>query len=206
MHTPTQHRKPGAFTLVELLVVVAIITILAAILVPTISKTQQTAKEKGTLGMIRRVEMACARYYQDIGIYPGDGSEIYTGTSHGLYLALTMDYNHDGVVNEADGFGTATPYIEITDVDTTRRHTGEYVIGDRWGSEIGYDELELSNFDTQNGRFSHLSLTYDDPRDSSATATWAKKEISLWSPGNDGRTSSGGGEGAANNVDNIVNW
>ncbi|EIP98099.1 prepilin-type N-terminal cleavage/methylation domain-containing protein [Opitutaceae bacterium TAV1] len=60
-----------AFTLVELLTVIAIIGILAAILIPVVGKVRASARETQGLSNIRQVGLGCILYAQDNrGIFP----------------------------------------------------------------------------------------------------------------------------------------
>ncbi|WP_309387664.1 type II secretion system protein [Cerasicoccus frondis] len=61
-----------AFTLVELLVVVAIIGILAAILIPAVGAVQASARKSGGVNAMREVGGAIHLYTQEhSGVYPG---------------------------------------------------------------------------------------------------------------------------------------
>ena len=63
------------FTLVELLVVIVIIGILAAILLPAISKAICASRDAGARTIIGHLDVALTQYHNDFGIYPpGDGS------------------------------------------------------------------------------------------------------------------------------------
>ncbi|QNN21670.1 type II secretion system protein [Planctomycetales bacterium ZRK34] len=64
-HSSDGQAKRGAFTLIELLVVVAIIAMLIAILLPSLAKARQTAKEV-TCGVdIRTLVQVCSIYAHD---------------------------------------------------------------------------------------------------------------------------------------------
>ncbi len=79
-------RATGAFTLVELLTVIAIIGILAAILIPTIGAVKKAARESQSLSNLRQIAMAMNLYADDNkgkfapGYYykPGEGERIWT--------------------------------------------------------------------------------------------------------------------------------
>jgi prepilin-type processing-associated H-X9-DG protein len=65
---PTDERDPechGAFTLVELLVVIAMITTLTAILLPVLGRVRQLGRRTACQGNLRQVSMAWFVYFSD---------------------------------------------------------------------------------------------------------------------------------------------
>ncbi|MCX6886357.1 MAG: prepilin-type N-terminal cleavage/methylation domain-containing protein [Verrucomicrobiota bacterium] len=58
-------RRPGAFTLVELLVVIAIIAILASLLLPSLSKGQQSAKRIKCVSNLHQLSLAQSLYWDE---------------------------------------------------------------------------------------------------------------------------------------------
>lgn len=68
---PRPSSFPKAFTLVELLVVVAIIAVLVGILIPVVGKIRISAQETSTRSLITQIESACQAYYGDYTAYPG---------------------------------------------------------------------------------------------------------------------------------------
>jgi len=81
MRDQTAHRVHAAgFTLVELMTVLAIITILITILIPVISKIRTRAKIAVVQQQLNEIEGGIMRFYQDQGQYPGPlpNSYLYT--------------------------------------------------------------------------------------------------------------------------------
>jgi len=68
-----------AFTLIELLIVVAIIAILAAIAVPNFLEAQVRAKVSRVQGDMRTIHLACECYFVDFNNYPRRNSKLPPG-------------------------------------------------------------------------------------------------------------------------------
>jgi len=92
----TQNLRPKsnnkAFTLIELLIVVAIIAILAAIAVPNFLEAQTRAKISRTVADMRTIELGIETYYLDNNGYPtGFDQTVRPGDpgSHSLFLLST---------------------------------------------------------------------------------------------------------------------
>ena len=69
-------RRPRAFTLIELLIVVAIIAILAAIALPNFIEAQTRSKVSRALADMRSMGTALETYAADNGKYPPDGDDL----------------------------------------------------------------------------------------------------------------------------------
>ncbi|EIP97479.1 prepilin-type N-terminal cleavage/methylation domain-containing protein [Opitutaceae bacterium TAV1] len=61
----TRYIKTAAFTLIELLTVIAIIGILAAIIIPTVGKVRETARSVQCLSNLREINRALLLYVED---------------------------------------------------------------------------------------------------------------------------------------------
>ncbi|MCH2146724.1 MAG: prepilin-type N-terminal cleavage/methylation domain-containing protein, partial [Phycisphaerales bacterium] len=66
-----KHRLNNGFTLIEILVVVAIIAILAGILLAALSGVQNAAKKTQTSTLMQSFGRACDEFALDNGRYPG---------------------------------------------------------------------------------------------------------------------------------------
>jgi prepilin-type N-terminal cleavage/methylation domain-containing protein/prepilin-type processing-associated H-X9-DG protein len=74
-HHPDHDRRRIAFTLVELLVVVAIISILAAMLLPALARARGRAQTAKCLSNLRQLGIGCV-------LYEGDNGDRLPETSH----------------------------------------------------------------------------------------------------------------------------
>lgn len=78
----SRSRRPSAFTLIELLTVIAIIGILAAILIPTVGLVRAKARTTQCVSNLRQIGMACLMYADDHkGLLPVHGSSTLTPAS-----------------------------------------------------------------------------------------------------------------------------
>ena len=110
----TKTKKSSGFTLIELMIVVAIIGILAAIAIPKFADLIRKSGEGASKGNLGSIRSALSIYYGDMeGQYPVNMASL---TINGKYLsavpnAKTPNYHPDssgesfGVLSAADGAG-----------------------------------------------------------------------------------------------------
>jgi len=73
-------RRPQAFTLVELLVVIAVLAILAAILLPTLGQAKLSARRITCVNNLRQLGLASQMYWDD---HEGDAFRYSAGATNG---------------------------------------------------------------------------------------------------------------------------
>lgn len=96
----------AGFTLVELMIVVSVLGILAALVIPKFTDASVMAQSSATLDTLRRTRTALERYKLDHGdTFP----EI-----DDLWDALTGKSNQDGTLNASGDYG---PYIKVVPIN-----------------------------------------------------------------------------------------
>ena len=79
-------KKRGGFTLVEIMIVVAIIGLLAAIAIPSFAKARNEAKVSSFLNDVRLIGDYLEQYAMDTGNYPADRNAAETPDGSAEYL------------------------------------------------------------------------------------------------------------------------
>jgi prepilin-type N-terminal cleavage/methylation domain-containing protein len=102
-------RRNHAFTLVELLIVIAIIGLLAAILMPMLSRARERARQSSCATNLSQIALAVQQYRQDEGRYPGSLAFLLPATQQPTDQTL---YNPGGApktINNINCSGTTCP-------------------------------------------------------------------------------------------------
>ncbi|MBU4305091.1 MAG: prepilin-type N-terminal cleavage/methylation domain-containing protein [Candidatus Omnitrophica bacterium] len=76
--------RRGGFTLIELMVVIAIIGILAAALIPSVTKLTDKANAAKMVSVVDSVRTASEAYYMDVGSYALEDSNATGAANHRL--------------------------------------------------------------------------------------------------------------------------
>jgi len=116
--SPAARPRAGraAFTLVELLTVVAIVAILAAILIPTIGKIRRSANRASCASNLRQIGTALAGYCADHrNALPGyEKIKDHTGTYYALGRSAGPVWWVEGGQPTRDFVAQLLPYLSIT--------------------------------------------------------------------------------------------
>ena len=146
IHRP---KRPQAFTLIEMLTVITIILILAAILLNVAGYVNNKAATSRAEGEIHAISLALESYKADNGIYPQDGgtdalnakanfdptAADYQASGRTLYRELTGDNDNDPT-NPVPVAVSRKQYMEIK---SNMLPTGTSVyIQDPFGNSYGY--------------------------------------------------------------------
>ncbi len=83
--------KQKGFSLIELLIVVAIILIIAAIAIPNLLRSKMAANEASAVGSLRSINTACVSYSTSYGGYPPALSNLGPGSPANATTADLVD-------------------------------------------------------------------------------------------------------------------
>jgi prepilin-type N-terminal cleavage/methylation domain-containing protein len=106
------HPPASAFTLIEMVVAIAIIVILAAILVPIIGAARHTAYRAATLSLINCLQMSLRQYGADFAALPEDGNIVMRTRLEQARLKTFSSTEMRGEL-VVDGFGNPIYYDEV---------------------------------------------------------------------------------------------
>jgi len=119
-HSTFVHRPSTAFTLVELMIVVAILGILAAIVIPEFQGHIQQAKEAAAKDNLRILRQAIERYEAQFGIPPGyyDNDPTQPLMSVNVYRQLVLNEKYLQAIpkNPFNGYNGMKVYVELQEI------------------------------------------------------------------------------------------
>jgi len=107
-------RKRKGFTLVEIMIVVAIIALLSAIAIPNLLRARITANESAAQATLRTISVAIETYAAaNSGVYPDAESKLLPASLDGTADPLYLNKAYDGVIESGYKYAytlTATGY------------------------------------------------------------------------------------------------
>ncbi|MGD1917067.1 MAG: type II secretion system protein [Phycisphaerales bacterium] len=137
MHQPTRTRR--GFSLIELLVTIAVIAIVIAILVPTLSGARNTARAAGSQAQLTEIGQASSQYFSDNQRLPGYFTPRQMGSSdnegrgfsgmQNIMLDLAggiVEGPAEGNVIEVGPDDDNTVFVDLTFIGTTEAGGGYY--------------------------------------------------------------------------------
>jgi prepilin-type N-terminal cleavage/methylation domain-containing protein len=155
-------KQPRAFTLIEVLIVVAVIGIIAAILIPNLLDALQKANQRRTMANMRNLGTAWYSWLTDVASVSAAGANAFDWslldrdiTAEGLlttlYLNPTMFYTRH--VPKDDGWGNEFDYA------WSGNPSSQQVIGMR---SFGRDGLEGPGYKNPYSVGPFVSTAYDE--------------------------------------------
>ncbi len=72
-----QMDRSKGFTLIELMIVVAIIAIVVAIAIPSLQNARKSANETSAIGFLKMASSVNIQYRTRFGVYPGDETDLF---------------------------------------------------------------------------------------------------------------------------------
>jgi prepilin-type N-terminal cleavage/methylation domain-containing protein len=129
----------SGFTIVEMLIVIAIITILMAMLIPVLTTVRRRAQIKSTRALVDGIQDALGRYYIDFDEYPPSNTAGLSGAVDPSSLYVYLAGPNGKGIDTVQG-GTPChhdPYLAVPP-EYVQRSNGQTLIVDAWGSPIVY--------------------------------------------------------------------
>lgn len=170
VETASQTGRPmrAGFTLIELMIVVAIIAILISILLPALGAARDQAKAVKCLANLKRIGFAGIMYVNDNGVYPPMRLKEVRGQTYVNVYGRTkprwqwfFDHGIGPVINPTPYGGM--PFGDSQTTTLTNNYfscpslTGEFARDIRNGA-YGYNHQYLGDSRTENGRFPNFPV------------------------------------------------
>jgi prepilin-type N-terminal cleavage/methylation domain-containing protein len=169
-------KRTQAFSLIETLIVIVVITILAALLFPVISSSKRAAVKTDDLSKLRQLGQAAAMYEDRYGVFPlGTGQLVEAGMVPRELCVSVRDTTAFGFANEVAQFtdqrlrslGTSAPtrpyknsFVGLEEFGLTHYSFDKYVTnGPAGGWLIDVGDSERTEFPTPtawNGSYRRL--------------------------------------------------
>ncbi|HHV63641.1 MAG TPA: type II secretion system protein [Peptococcaceae bacterium] len=144
-------KEEKGFTLLEVMLVVVILSILAAVALPRLSASSEAARERADIATGREIKAALDRYQIEHGFYPrlGDlkaeeGAISGSGFIPEYFHKLDRSVTQQAVPEEQKGFGIAA-LSSGTNLDPPQHVIMIYLTSDGSAAEVVVYDRTLSN-------------------------------------------------------------
>jgi prepilin-type N-terminal cleavage/methylation domain-containing protein len=147
INSPAPISRESGFTLVEILIVMAIVGILASLVLLAMGTIQKQAKDKATEALVERLNLHISDYYRLSGKLPDDGNDtvferegVRLKGSAALYWQLTNPVTEKIVVAGEVIENDREPVAIFSSGNTMKEESIVYLI-DAHGEKLHYDNL-----------------------------------------------------------------
>jgi prepilin-type N-terminal cleavage/methylation domain-containing protein len=151
-HSRLRERRSSAFTLVEIMIVVVIIGLLAAMAIPALKRVQQSARSSRFINDLRVFAQSFEQYALEHGTWPpnvGSGT-VPVNMTTALQVSVWTSRNTLGGRWNWDRNFNFTAAVSTTDVTVTDE---EMAVID---AKIDDGDLDTGNFRKVDSRFSYI--------------------------------------------------
>ncbi len=134
-----RQNSPGqksAFTMIELIIVIAIMSALAGLLLPGLNRARQRAKIANCITTIGSLKTALAMYSLDYGLYPPSATAATQRNGNSSHSDLSGSPNN--LVNALTAIAKSGPYMEFRGKDLDETQSTRPVLLDPWGNAYIY--------------------------------------------------------------------
>ena len=139
MNTPSRDLR--GFSLIELLVVVLIISIIAAIAQPQMSQVIVKARAADAVSDMQVIRLAAYNYQSDTQTWPSEAAVGVVPTGLDAYLPAGFDFQKEDYVLDFDNWGGSPFFIGVTLITTDTdlgAHLLEILPAPKWNAADKY--------------------------------------------------------------------